>query len=119
MAVACAAPVAGTVVRYTVDGSDPAAAAALTYAGPFPLTQPGTYVVRALGTGDHMFPSAATASAPIEVEPVPTCVANYYATSTVSAGCSPPPPSPPPRLPPPHPSPLPAQRPGSAGPTRR
>jgi hypothetical protein len=78
VSISCAGAGPMGTFRYTIDGSAADAPAALTYSAPFPLAQPGTYVVRAVGVGDHFFSSAQVESGTIEVRPDPTCKANYY-----------------------------------------
>jgi chitinase len=76
--IACADTSSACSIRYTIDGSSPEVAAALTYTGPFSLAKPGTYIVRAVVVEDHHFNSPVVASAKIEVRADPTCHPNYY-----------------------------------------
>jgi hypothetical protein len=85
VSISCAGTAPIGTVRYTIDGASPDAAAALTYAGPFPLDQPGTYVVRAVAIGDHLFSSPTVLSGEIEVREDPSCQANFYSDQRQTA----------------------------------
>jgi hypothetical protein len=89
VSISCAGTAPIGTVRYTIDGASPDAAAALTYAGPFPLDQPGTYVVRAVAIGDHLFSSPTVLSGEIEVREDPSCQANFYSDQRQTARCTP------------------------------
>ena len=79
VAITCPPPGPLATVQYTLDGSPPAAAAALTYSAPFALTQPGALAVQAVGVGDHLFPSPVVASPRIQVVADISCPAGRYA----------------------------------------